>query len=100
MYNNNQCYYDEMKYVLDQNGYDCLDYTSYVVSSDYWEKYLKKNKAKKGIITINFQSINTTLDSLFFIFLKQNHLNARAINPLLILLVSLSELVSDSDSST
>lgn len=64
---------NEMKDVLEENGYFCLGCTSYDWSPDYWEKYLKKSKAKKWIIGTNYLGqLSTTFCESVYILINMD----------------------------
>lgn len=64
---------NEMKDVLEQNGYFYLDSTDSDWSPDYWEKYLKKNKAKKWIVGTNYLGqLSTTFRESTYILINMD----------------------------
>jgi len=64
---------NEMKDVLEQNGYFYLDCTACDWSPDYWEKYLKKNKAKKWIVGTNYLGqLSTTFRESTYILINMD----------------------------
>lgn len=64
---------NEMKDVLEQNGYFYFDSTNSDWSPEYWEKFLKKNKAKKWIIGTNYlEQLSTTFCESVYILINMN----------------------------
>lgn len=64
---------NEMKDVLEQNGYFYLDCTDSDWGPDYWEKILKKNKAKKWIVGTNYLGqLSTTFRESTYILINMD----------------------------
>ena len=64
---------NEMKNVLEQNGYFYLHCTDCDWSPDYWRTFLEKNKAKKWIIGTNWlEQLSTTFRESAFILINMD----------------------------
>jgi hypothetical protein len=64
---------NEMKDVLEQNGYFYLDSTDCDWSPDYWEKNLTKNKANKWIVGTNYLGqLSTTFRESVYILINMD----------------------------
>ena len=64
---------NEMKDVLEQNCYFFLDCTACDWSPHYWEKFLKKNKAKKWIVGTNYLGqLSTTFCESVYILINMD----------------------------
>jgi hypothetical protein len=64
---------NEMKDVLEQNGYFYLGCTACDWSPDYWEKFLKKNKVKKWIVGTNYLGqLSTTFRESTYILINMD----------------------------
>ena len=64
---------NEMKDVLEENGYFYLNNTASDWCPDYWEKILKKNKAKKWIVETNYLGqLSTTFRESVYILINMD----------------------------